>query len=249
MSAIFEKNKRLLRGRTLFLSSSVPTLEDTERYSRIPDARLEIEEAIISLSRATFSAGGRLVYGGDPTISLLIAMVAGEYLTSRAAEGSDVWRLREGDNERKRSLATIFLSPNRQSELSDEILLLHQLGFIEMGNVNLDDNMIPVQMIEQTNPIALVCIGGTSNEEREIRTFRESRRQSPVYVFATTGGVARNWARRDDNFVRAIDQEVESRLASSNRESGRDQPAFQFRPYALMSQILVERLINSNDLG
>jgi hypothetical protein len=248
MSTIFENNKKLLRGKTLFLSAGVPTSEDNERYYRIPDARLEIEEAIISLSRAIFAAGGHLVYGGDPAISTLIAMIAGEYITSRTAEGGNVARLREGDNERTRSLATIFLHPNHQSEPPGEILLLHQLGFINIGNMRLNSDVTPMQIIEQTSPVALICIGGMGNEESEIRTFREVRRQSPVYVFAATGGVARSWARRDDNFVQAIDQEVENRLSSLNREIGRDQATFQYRPYALISQILVERLIYSDNL-
>jgi hypothetical protein len=68
-----------LDGRAVFLSASVPAAERSEAYRRVPDAPLRIDEAVVSLARAVFSHNGRLVFGGHPAISPLVAMVAAEY--------------------------------------------------------------------------------------------------------------------------------------------------------------------------
>jgi hypothetical protein len=75
-----------LRGKAIFLSASVPSPKRNEQYQRIEDAHFEIEQAVISLARAVFSESGQLVFGGHPAISLLVAMVAGEYREPRYAE-------------------------------------------------------------------------------------------------------------------------------------------------------------------
>ncbi len=59
----------------VFLSASVPN-----RPEWVADSKpIEIEEAVICLARAVFARGGRLLFGGHPSISPLIAAVAGEY--------------------------------------------------------------------------------------------------------------------------------------------------------------------------
>ncbi|WP_413988040.1 hypothetical protein ACMDCR_18635 [Labrys okinawensis] len=62
-------------GDTIFLSASVPYRTPWAENARAS----EIEEAIVSLARAVFARGGRLVFGGHPSVSPLIAAVAGEY--------------------------------------------------------------------------------------------------------------------------------------------------------------------------
>lgn len=62
-------------GDTIFLSASVPYRSPWTENAHAS----EIEEAIVSLARAVFARGGRLVFGGHPSVSPLIASVAGEY--------------------------------------------------------------------------------------------------------------------------------------------------------------------------
>jgi hypothetical protein len=62
-------------GDVIFLSASVPSREEWRAGAR----PAEIEEAIVSIARAVFSRGGRLLFGGHPSVSPLVAAVAGEY--------------------------------------------------------------------------------------------------------------------------------------------------------------------------
>src|SRR3954463_3886992 len=68
---------------TILLSASVPSSARSEKYqenyTKIKNAQLHIEKAVIGLARNIFQAGGRLVFGGHPSISPLIAMVATEF--------------------------------------------------------------------------------------------------------------------------------------------------------------------------
>lgn len=62
-------------GDIIFLSASVPKREGWMENAK----PAEIEEAVVSLARAVFARQGRLLFGGHPSISPLIAAVAGEY--------------------------------------------------------------------------------------------------------------------------------------------------------------------------
>ena len=63
------------KGGIIFLSASVP-----HRPQWTGDAKpTEIEEAIVSVARAVFARDGRLLFGGHPSVSPLIASVASEY--------------------------------------------------------------------------------------------------------------------------------------------------------------------------
>lgn len=68
-------------GDVIFLSASVPIREGWAE-----DAQpAEIEEAIVSIARAVFARNGRLLFGGHPSVSPLVAAVAGEYFASDPA--------------------------------------------------------------------------------------------------------------------------------------------------------------------
>ena len=64
---------------TLLLSASVPSDKRDKRFTKIKNAQIQIEEAVIGLSRNIFQAGGKIVFGGHPSISPLVALVATEY--------------------------------------------------------------------------------------------------------------------------------------------------------------------------
>src|SRR4051794_31938323 len=79
-------SQRRLSGKTVFLCASVPDRQRAKKYRRLENAAFEIEQAVISLARAVFSEGGRLLFGGHPSISPLVATVAGEYRETGFAE-------------------------------------------------------------------------------------------------------------------------------------------------------------------
>jgi hypothetical protein len=71
----------MTEGDVIFLSASVPY-----RQGWVANAKpAEIEEAIVSVARAVFSRKGRLLFGGHPSVSPLVAAVAGEYFAADPA--------------------------------------------------------------------------------------------------------------------------------------------------------------------
>lgn len=192
-----------LRGKTLFLSASVPNHTREKRYRRIESAHIEIEEAVISLARAVLSEEGRLVFGGHPSISPLVAMVAAEYLTPRYAE-SEISLVEEG-------LAPIAIYQSRAFEgfLPDKTWQLYRLRYADIhwteavsgekydptlgaGAVQCAKSLSLMRrtMLEQTRPDAMVCAGGMEGVEEEMKLFREMMSGRPIYVLETTGGAA-----------------------------------------------------------
>lgn len=241
-----------LKGRAIFLSASVPSPERQERYRRIEDAHLEIEEAVVSLARAVFAESGTLVFGGHPAISPLVAMVAGEYIRPRFAEGS---------GEEAGTPIQIYQSRAFEGFLPDETLMMFRAGYATLHWTDAKDGErfdpkaprdrpfcpqslrhMRQRMIEETAPIAMACIGGMEGVEREVEIFRELRQGAPIYVFGGTGGAAALLAEgRENEALRIIDREVLERLAPLRHS--RDREALPV-PYPLIAQMLVEELIH-----
>src|SRR5580698_2066592 len=65
-----------LKNVVVFLSGSVP---NRPGFDKVEEAPFLIEQAVVSLARAVFAEGGRLVFGAHPSISPLVASVASEY--------------------------------------------------------------------------------------------------------------------------------------------------------------------------
>ena len=65
----------LLRGRSVFLSASIPVRPG---FRRVSGAAVEIEEAVVSFARAVLKEEGTVVFGAHPSISPLVASVASE---------------------------------------------------------------------------------------------------------------------------------------------------------------------------
>ena len=248
-----------LRGKTIFLSASVPAPRRAERYKRVEDAHFEIEQAVISLARAVFSESGQLVFGGHPAISPLVAMVAGEYREPRYAESSE---------ERPSAPIRIFQSRAFEGSLPSDTLLMYQLGYatitwidaaknekfdpaIEYEQPPCPDSLRAMRraMIERTSPEAMVCIGGMEGVEAEVEMFRELRSEAPLYVLERTGGASLLLAHRHEGF-RVIDREVIGRIeqlraklprqtADTISRNDAERPVV---PYPLIMQTIVDEV-------
>ncbi len=255
ISSIDAIGKRL-HGKTIFLSASVPTPKRAERYQRIEDAQFEIEQAVISLARAVFSENGRLVFGGHPAISPLVAMVAGEYREPRYLETGE---------QRPSPPIRIFQSRAFEGHLPSDTLLMYRLGYATITWVDTAENekfdptaesespcprslrAMREAMIRWTKPEAMVCIGGMDGVEREVEMFREFNKNAPIYVLEKTGGASVVLAnsRKD---VRVIDSEVIGRIDRLKAELFRprvDVPPHEVRPvvpYPLIMQTIVEEV-------
>ncbi len=223
--------KGCLQGKTIFLSASIPNPERNPQYLRVKDAHIKVEEAVISLARAIFVEDGRLVFGGHPTISPLIAMVAGEYLTPQVAESHDTHFGNE--KEKNHESVLIYQSEAFREHTPYATLQLFQLGFASIrwiGTVD-DERFDPSgssppcpksmksmrkRMLEETNPASMICIGGMEGVEEELEMFLEICKGKPVYTLAETGGAAAIIAKKSQNqkydkynkLIRTIDQEI-----------------------------------------
>jgi hypothetical protein len=217
---IFESPQRLA-GRAVFLSAAPPAN---------PDARLvdTFEEAVLSCARAVLSEGGRLVFGGHPEVSPLVAMIAGEYVR-RAGE----------------PLIDIYQAEPFRGFLPDETLRLFRLGHAKIhwtprmyGEAfnpkgprpfcpdSLDE--MRKRMIGETRPVAMIAIAGREGITREFETFRELRPEAPVFLLPRTGGHTRELFEKS---VNAIDAEEGIHLPF-------DPPSF----YPIVLQKVVERI-------
>jgi hypothetical protein len=242
----------LLRGKSVFMSASVPSPKSEEIYRRIPNAQVEIEDAVVSLARAVFVEGGRLVFGGHPSISPLVAMVAGEYVAVESAERSierppapvvihqlDVYRPEVPDAtqtmERLGQAAIIWhhADPTETHRHWDESAVAYPRSLAQMRREMLADRAI----------VAMVCIGGMEGVEDEARLFLQTRPGHPIYLLARTGGATAVLASQFGRarHIRVIDDELLDDLRPRlriNQEELVDAP-LRFTPYPLIMQRIV----------
>lgn len=258
MTLSIPKLESPLHGKTIFLSASVPDEKRAERYNRVEDAAFEIEQAVISLARAVFSAGGRLVFGGHPAISPLVAMVAGEYREPRFTESM---------KERQAAPVEIYQSRAFEGYLPDETLLMYRLGYASLHWVDSVDNerfnpdslapTVPCPkslrrmreaMLKTAQPDAMVCIGGMEGLEEEIELALELKKGFPIYVLERTGGAAALLRKRYNEQLRIIDTEIMTRVDRMRAEmkvAGHETEAHSRRalvPYPLVMQTIVEEI-------
>lgn len=259
MNLLSSKPGMALHGKTLLLSASVPAPNRAERYNRIENAAFEIEQAIISLARATLSEGGRLVFGGHPAISPLVAMVVGEYREPRFVETSE---------DRRRPPVDIYQSRAYEGYLPDETLWMFRLGYASIHWVDAVDNerfdpqapsgvlqckrslqKMRQNMLETSTPDAMVCIGGMEGLEDEVSLALEMRaRRFQIYVLEKTGGAAALLRERYSGRVRMIDTEVIERIDRFKKQMRAAQPENESAvslaavPYPLVMQTIVQEI-------
>ena len=186
----------------VFMSASVPTREE---FRRVPDAAFVIEQAVVALVRTVLAGGGRLVFGGHPSISPLVAAVAGEYVLPAPGKNDEPFTPRE-------NRITIYQSRAYEAVLPDETWDMHRLGYARirwtrrMNGERFDPTKKSPQcpkslalmrqtMLEETKPRLMVAIGGMDGVIDEARLFRQYGNQRPelhprLYVLGTTGGAA-----------------------------------------------------------
>jgi hypothetical protein len=208
-----------LKGRFIFLSASTPT-RDLEKYPRL---QMEVEKAVIELARTVFNKGGRLVFGGHPNISPLVASVAGEYFKPDPSLHLDdrpiqIYQSKAYEKvipPATQSLASFgyaairwtdavngeqYDPTNKESQCHKSLLSMRQ------------------QMLK-TEPLAMVATGGMDGVAEEAGLFLQSM-PGPVFAMRTTGGVSSelpwhtfDWCKRQDSRVaERVMEQVEKRI-------------------------------------
>lgn len=244
-----------LRGRTVFMSASVPS--PLRGYTKIANAGFEIDQAVISLTRAVLSESGSLVFGGHPSISPLVATVAAEYHEPVLAEDT---------RERPSLPIRIYQSEAFRGFEPAVTPMMYRLGYAHLdwvesfegerfdpkktGAPQCEESLRRMrrEMMLRTEPDAMVCIGGMEGVEREAEMFAELRPGRPIFTLAMSGGAAARLPnlRRD---VTVMDVPVVQHMQERRRQREVQQsPSLDHEsdalivPYPLVMQMIVDRI-------
>ncbi len=243
---------------TILLSASVPSDKRNERFTKIKNAQIQIEEAVIGLSRNIFQAGGKIIFGGHPSISPLVAMVATEYEINKEIEN-----IRR--NERGEKRITIFQSKAYEAVIPKETTSLFDLGYSDIiwTDVKGGEEFNPkIQKTAQCHKSldfmrremmkgkidALVCIGGMEGVELEFALFRELHPTKPIFILKSTGGASENLAAEysDSNVVRILDGKDYSKIKTEKKEDNQLEK-FDIIPYSFITALIVKEILDSKN--
>ncbi len=259
-----------LKGRTIFLSASVPSQHRADRYRRIPHAQVEIEHAVVCLARAIFTEGGGLVFGGHPSISPLVSLVAGEY--TRHQSVATLYRPGLETNIEKPAFVTIHQLDAFRNEIPRATRIMEELGQARVVwhptldselELHCEDGQPPFpqslrkmrrSMLSTPTIVGMVCIGGMEGIEEEVDIFLEVQDRLPIYALTSSGGAAsmlleqRGLPSSSRRRIRMIEDEVLGELRPQLRgENGQLEPApLRYTPYPLIMQVVVEELSQSH---
>ena len=186
----------------VFLSASLPNANQPAfmEWGVHPRA---VDEAVTALTACVLKRGMRLVFGGHPSISPLVAMAA---LQSSLYPG-----LQSAPGTPDARPIIIYQSEAYRGRLPDETWALFRAGVAEIvwtGVADDDDDrhgkslvVMRDRMLAETRPLAMVCVGGMQGVLDEVDCFRRHRRAAAdqVYTLPGTGGAAAQLAtQRDD---------------------------------------------------
>lgn len=243
MSGLARLPGSFYRGIILLIASYVaPVFATPASADDSPRYDLRVEEAIVSVARATFGRGYRLAFAGNPHLALLLASIAGEYVRPRFVEGNT-------PSERGNPPCIIWMPPAAAEEqfLADQFTLFQIAEIIQPWQFN--DTPLPAAiaaMAQSLKPRAILFIGGDDRILTDLDT-QHIFATHQIFTFSTTGGAARELARGDQVRVTAFDDTLISQL----REALRRQPEWDRQlahydqlipPYPLIAQRLVESL-------
>ena len=248
------------RGDIVFLSASVPHREGWKEGSH----PAEIEEAIVSLARAVFSRGGRLLFGGHPSVSFLIASVAGEYF--------------EQDPSRTIRPVITFQSELFREFLPDETWLLYRMGWSSIewtekqyvrGEEDLGASLrlmrermllmrgVPDEVrkrSEWTPPKAMVAIGGMEGVIEEAEMFLNVPGSPNIYTLPSGGGAAARLHKGDHPPLEPVREVALDHARRTGRVIDLEQlwreryptalpKTVPFKPYASILQFMLDELV------
>jgi len=238
----------ILKGSAVFLSASFPSPKSPTYYqSADPD---EITQAIVALAKAVLAVEAGLVFGGHPTVSPLVMMVAEEYLPSSLEERRQM--VREGT-----SPVIIYQSRAFRGSISPATRRMWWLGLGKtvwvppfgpekslVGETN-DPGQFPRslrmmrrRMLTRHGIVAAVFIGGMEGIKEEASIFNGLQPGKPSYAVGAPGGAARDLASTELSRVENVDD--------PNKDWVRDLLVSREYP-ALMQRIMQDIVIRTGE--
>jgi hypothetical protein len=178
-------------GSVVFLSASLPYRAPWTASAQ----PAEIQRAIVSIARAVFARGGRLLFGGHPSVSPLIADIAGEYYpvdarrTIRPIVTVQSEFFKDRLPEKTWDLYTMGWSAiewtpaGQDREDSLTILREAMLGMNGWGRAIAKHN-------ELSPPVAMFAVGGMEGVRDEAAMFLQASTNPSVFLLKTPGACA-----------------------------------------------------------
>lgn len=241
---------------TVLLSASVPSDKRDERFTKIKNAQIQIEEAVIGLARNIFQAGGKIIFGGHPSISPLVAMVATEYGVNKEIEN-----IKRSESGEKR--ISIFQSKAYEAVIPKETTSLFDLGHSDIiwtDAKNGEEFNPKIQKTAQCHESlefmrremmsgkidALVCIGGMEGVELEFELFRELHPNKPIFVLKTTGGASQILAEKhsNSNFIKVFDDKDYSKIKTEKKDDNQF-AKFDIVPYTFITALIIKEILEN----
>jgi hypothetical protein len=195
-----------LNHRFVFLSASFPSIERAPEYYKTADPD-EISQAVVAVVRAVLAANGRLVFGGHPTISPLVLMVAEEYLPSDMAERRQlaethklpvvVYQSRVFENHLPESTQRLFewcLGELRWTPAADKAPQFTSSSTLVSGSADASLAIMRKRMLDECRPTGAFFIAGMEGIEDEARACIEINPACHLFFFGAPGGAARKLA-------------------------------------------------------
>lgn len=154
-------------GLLLYLSAAMPEREEHAAAA---------EEAILSLSRALYAEGGRLLVNPEDDIVTLVALVAAEYV---AIEPREEGESREQEPRLPAAPVIVLARSWEAGPAGEEHLALARFGYLELSR--------PQERLEwMARADAMILIG--RQDRRDWEDFRRlANRRRPIAVFPSTG--------------------------------------------------------------
>lgn len=262
------KRTGLLQGLSVFLSASVPNRPGFPRNS---EAATEIDEAVVSFTRAVLAERGVIVFGAHPSISPLVASVASEYVSPElhTAPPPEVESI--GKPVRQGPRVVIYQSHAYDGYVPDKTWHMYRFGYADLvwcarqAGETFEPKEKKVQcphslrymrrkLFEMESPAVMAAIGGMEGVLDEADLFLEylhMRDQppppAPIYALETTGGAAGMLRTRVPSFVHQVEEEwkLEMPPGAAEIELRSDPRARTFVPYPLIMQWLVRKIADS----
>ncbi len=178
--------------------------------------RLRSHDAIVAIARGVFAGNGRLVFGGHPTITPLVLMVASEAEYGRRA----------AETTEDAHLVVVYQSRLFAPLVTDETLALERLG---RGTIRWTDavagesptgdlrhlrslDLMRRTMVEETQPVAAFFVGGMEGVVDELELVRALLPTIPAFPLGAAGGAAGTLAAQGD-----LPETLSARLRGSHR--------------------------------
>jgi len=202
-----ERPRADLKRGFVFLSASFPSKEQSPHDFENADAA-EISQAIVAVTRAVLSSNGQLVFGGHPTVTPLVLMVAQEYLPENSAERreiagrkglpvvvyqSEIFRPYVPESTRN-LFQWHFGTVSWTEKDQNEVLEFTEAGRPKPGTAPKSLEIMRTKMIAETKPFAAFFIGGMEGIRDEAKICRAVNQRCQLFYLGAPGGAARQLA-------------------------------------------------------